>query len=178
MEFEIMFVQLAAWKEQHLTAHVPRFCFDAPELGAWVRYMRKQHKDRHLAQWMTDRLNVVSFEWELTDTDAKWHHLYHQLRRYKLLYGTTSINPKNSRRDACDWGIVAKWLQRQARLLAKQKLNGQKKAMLEQLGVTLRLPKQLLYRLLAYSQHYKELAFPDVLDLSRIAWRASNSSKL
>lgn len=60
MEFETMFMQLAAWKQQYLTAHVPRFCFDAPELGAWVRHMRKQHKDCQLAQWKTDRCDECS----------------------------------------------------------------------------------------------------------------------
>lgn len=54
------------------------------------------------------RLNELSFEWKLTDADAKWHHLYHQLRQYKLLYGTTNINPRNSSKDACDWVSVSK----------------------------------------------------------------------
>jgi hypothetical protein len=55
MDFETMFEQLVQWKAQHLSAHVPRFCFDAPELGAWVRYMRKQHKDGLLEQWKVER---------------------------------------------------------------------------------------------------------------------------
>jgi hypothetical protein len=55
MDFEAMFGQLEQWKAQHLSAHVPRFCFDAPELGAWVRYVRKQHKDGLLEQWKVER---------------------------------------------------------------------------------------------------------------------------
>jgi hypothetical protein len=55
MDFELMFGQLVQWKAQHLSAHVPRFCFDAPELGAWVRYVRKQHKDGLLEQWKVER---------------------------------------------------------------------------------------------------------------------------
>lgn len=55
MDFATMYAQLAAWQQRFLTAHVPRHCFDAPELGAWVRYVRKQHKDGHLEQWKADR---------------------------------------------------------------------------------------------------------------------------
>lgn len=50
-----MYAQLQAWQQRHLSAHVPRHCFDAPELGAWVRYMRKQHTDGQLEQWKVDR---------------------------------------------------------------------------------------------------------------------------
>lgn len=55
MDFAAMYAQLAAWQQRFLSAHVPRHCFDAPELGAWVRYLRKQHKDGHLEQWKVDR---------------------------------------------------------------------------------------------------------------------------
>ena len=54
-DFGTMYVQLQAWKQQHLTAHVPRHCFDAPELGAWVRHLRKLHKEGQLEQWKVDR---------------------------------------------------------------------------------------------------------------------------
>ena len=54
-EFSAYFDQLAAWKQQHLSTHVPRFCFDAPELGAWVRQLRKTYKLGQLEQWKIDR---------------------------------------------------------------------------------------------------------------------------
>jgi hypothetical protein len=50
-----MYQELKAWKEQHLSAHVPRHCFDAPQLGAWVRHMRKQYKEQRLEQWKVER---------------------------------------------------------------------------------------------------------------------------
>lgn len=55
MDFAAMYAQLQAWQQRHLSAHVPRHCFDAPELGAWVRFMRKQHTDGQLEQWKVDR---------------------------------------------------------------------------------------------------------------------------
>lgn len=55
MDFEVMYQQLEDWKQRHMTAHVPRYCFDAPELGAWVRKMRKQYKDGKLELWKSER---------------------------------------------------------------------------------------------------------------------------
>lgn len=55
MEFETMYQQLCEWKQCYMTAHVPRYCFDAPELGAWVRKMRKQYADKELEQWKVER---------------------------------------------------------------------------------------------------------------------------
>jgi hypothetical protein len=52
-------------------------------------------------------LNLVAFEWNLSDQEAKWHHLYHQLRRYRALYGSTDIDVAHSAADGCDWHRVA-----------------------------------------------------------------------
>jgi hypothetical protein len=60
MDFPTMYTQLQAWQARHLSAHVPHHCFDAPELGAWVRHMRKQRKDGRLEQWKVDRCAWVS----------------------------------------------------------------------------------------------------------------------
>lgn len=53
--FEPMYEQLRRWQGRHVSAHVPRFCFDAPALGAWVRFLRKQRKLGQLEQWKVDR---------------------------------------------------------------------------------------------------------------------------
>jgi hypothetical protein len=52
-------------------------------------------------------LNLLAFEWDLNDQEAKWHHLYHQLRRYRALYGSTDIDVTHSAADGCDWHRVA-----------------------------------------------------------------------
>ncbi|WIA12702.1 hypothetical protein OEZ85_006343 [Tetradesmus obliquus] len=135
MDFETMVGQLVQWKARHLSAHVPRFCFDAPELGAWVRYVRKQHKDGALEQWKVERLNSLQFEWELPDQEARWHHLYHQLRRYRLLHGNGRLlrnaSGSSSGSSQGDCAAIGRWLSKQGRLLAKRKLGGQKVAMLQ-----------------------------------------------
>lgn len=62
---------------------------------------------RHPAFITGCSLSALGFEWELTDQAAKWHHLYHQLRRYRSLYGTTDIDAAHSAQDGCDWRVVA-----------------------------------------------------------------------
>lgn len=52
-------------------------------------------------------LNTLGFEWQLTDQQAKWHNCYHQLRRYRVLHGTTDIDVERSSQDGCDWRMVA-----------------------------------------------------------------------
>jgi Helicase associated domain len=108
MDFHAMCSQLAQWRATHLTAHVPRHVFDAPALGAWVRHMRKLHKDGKLEQWKVEVLNALGFVWHLSDQDARWHHLYHQLRRYKLLHGSTTLDPAHSAADGVEWDAVAR----------------------------------------------------------------------
>jgi hypothetical protein len=53
------------------------------------------------------RLNSLQFEWELSDQEARWHHLYHQLRRYRLLYGSSEVDCSRSNDDEGDWSAVA-----------------------------------------------------------------------
>jgi hypothetical protein len=191
MPFDAMYTQLAAWRARYLSCHVPRFCFDAPVLGAWVRWLRKEHKEQRLERWKMDRwggmrghagrgnaavacpaphagdgqaleascthmrpchtafgscplatatstansihhppcaaphappceaaapcsallrrLNLLDFEWQLTDADAKWYNSYHQLRRFKAIHGHTRLPADYRSREDRDWVRVARW---------------------------------------------------------------------
>lgn len=48
--------------------------------------------------------------------------------------------------DVCCCITRCRWLRKQARLLAKQKLSAQQRAMLQQLGVCLTVPKRIVQR--------------------------------
>lgn len=81
LPFEAMYQQLVAWRMAHLSCHVPRNCFDAPPmLDAWVRHLRRLRETGNLEQWKQDRLNMLGFEWEMSDVQAKWVNMYHQVR--------------------------------------------------------------------------------------------------
>lgn len=62
MNFEMMYRQLAAWRARFGVCHVPRYCFDAAGLGAWVRWLRKRKVEGQLPQWQLDRWG---WEWGL-----------------------------------------------------------------------------------------------------------------
>jgi hypothetical protein len=55
MQWEGMYRRLAAWRARYGSAHVPRRCFDAPDLGEWVRWLRKQKAEGRLPRWQRDR---------------------------------------------------------------------------------------------------------------------------
>ena len=55
MPFEAMYRDLASFKARFGACHVPRHCFDAPALGSWVRWLRKQRAEGQLPQWQADR---------------------------------------------------------------------------------------------------------------------------
>lgn len=66
MPFDTMCRELQAWRARFGTCHVPRRCFDAAELGAWVRYIRRKYRRRTLETWKADCLNLLSFCWEVS----------------------------------------------------------------------------------------------------------------
>ena len=99
MPFEAMCRRLGAWRARFGTAHVPRRCFDAAELGAWVRYLRRRAaRSRRcgrggggvgggaLELWKVERLNVLGFCWVVSREDAKWYANLHHLRHFKAMH--------------------------------------------------------------------------------------------
>ena len=96
MPFEAMCLRLGAWRARFGTAHVPRRCFDAAELGAWVRYLRRRAaRSRRcgrggdggaLELWKVERLNILGFCWVVSREDAKWYANLHHLRHFKAMH--------------------------------------------------------------------------------------------
>ena len=146
MTFEAMYHCLDAWQRQHLTCHVPHRCFDAPALGAWVRWLRSAREGRRLEQWKVDRLDRLGFEWKLSPLDAKWHALLHQLRRFKEVHGHVDVPWDYEDEHHPEWAAVGRWLRRQGQLMAKGLLAQRKQDMLGVLGVRLAVDTRLAAR--------------------------------
>ncbi|KAI8462343.1 MAG: hypothetical protein J3K34DRAFT_527814 [Monoraphidium minutum] len=146
MPFGEMYRRLTSFRARFGAAHVPRRCFDAPALGEWVRWLRRRRVEGRLTQWQVDRLDLLDFQWALPDAEAKWHHMFHTLRRYRAVHGDTLVSPRYGDRDEYDWVILGRWLQRQAKLFAKQRLPEARRRMLEAIGVTLRVPRRAVAR--------------------------------
>jgi hypothetical protein len=145
-----MYQQLVAWQMTHLSCHVPRNCHDAPPLlDAWVRHLRRLHASGALEQWKVDRLNLLGFEWSISDQHAKWLSKYHELRRYRAVHGHVGLQQSQINSQS-EGGITSgnigsnnpalqHWLQRQAVLYAKGALTEQQVTLLASLGVELRV---------------------------------------
>jgi hypothetical protein len=55
------------------------------------------------------RLNLLDFQWKIPDTEAKWHHYYHQLRRFKLIHGHTEVPHDYNSKEEYDWVMVGRY---------------------------------------------------------------------
>lgn len=110
--------------------------FDAPVLGAWVWRLRYDRKRGQLETWKVDLLNQLGFEWSPSQLEARWHAMYHTLRRYKALYGHTNM-PRDYRdpRDAQLTALPA-WVAKQVRRRALLLLTGDKRAAGQPPGIT------------------------------------------
>ena len=58
--------------------------WDNPVLGAWAWKVRKDYRNKKLAQWKVDRLEKLEILWKVDQQTAKWHALLHEARRYKV----------------------------------------------------------------------------------------------
>lgn len=58
--------------------------FDAPELGAWTQRVRRAYKSGKLPQHRQEKLEATKFMWKVDTVTAKWHHNFHETRRYMV----------------------------------------------------------------------------------------------
>lgn len=72
--------------------------YDNPVLGMWVHRMRRDFKTDLLPQWQVDKLDSIQFAWRVDQISAKWHHNFHEARRYKVRRELTWPGP-----GACAW---------------------------------------------------------------------------
>merc|ERR1712157_612556 len=72
-----MFLQLAAYKEEHGDCRVPRDYAQNAELGKWVAKMQNQHQKQrrgeksNMTERKKKRLDSLGFVWELVDDDMQ-----------------------------------------------------------------------------------------------------------
>lgn len=87
-DWESMYRQLEDFHRAWGTCLVPRFLFDDPKLGRWVNHLRRIHRTKGIKTWQRRQLEALNFEFEVSQWDSQWHHLFHELRRYKALHGS------------------------------------------------------------------------------------------
>jgi len=137
---EDFLADILAFKEETLHTYVPKDCFDCEDLGYVSSQVRKAYKRKSLPAPWVHKLQEIDFNFKINNLDAKWHHNFHILRRYK--YTTGSLDLPANYTDPNDPKLVecARWLQRQHALYRKQKLQPIRVKMLRNLGLKLRRP--------------------------------------
>jgi len=50
----------------------------------------------------------LGLQWRTPDSEAKWHHMFHTLRRYRAVHGDTEVSPGYANRDEHDWVILGR----------------------------------------------------------------------
>ncbi len=61
--WQAMLVQLAAWRAEHGSCHVPRNAFDAQKLAEWVVSTRKAARKGQLSTEEREQLDQLDFVW-------------------------------------------------------------------------------------------------------------------
>ncbi|KAK9786077.1 hypothetical protein WJX73_003167 [Symbiochloris irregularis] len=129
-EFEIMFAELCNWKDSYRTTVIPRQVWDNPVLGMWAHRIRRDFKNDRLPQWQIDKLDTVQFAWKLDQASTKWHHNFHEARRYKELHGTANIPADYRDTEEPAFVEASRWLQRCANHYNKDRLTANREWLL------------------------------------------------
>lgn len=58
--------------------------YDNPVLGMWVHELRKKAKEKKMDDETYSRLDAIGFCWTVDQQSAKWHHILHEARRYRV----------------------------------------------------------------------------------------------
>jgi hypothetical protein len=161
MPFEDMCQALEEWSCRFHSCLVPRHCHDAPELGAWVRCMRRLRGKGALEKWKVHRLNRLGFQWVVSKQEALWHGNLHHLRHYQALHGQQAL-PEGGRSDSEPaWCALAAWVRAQSELLVAGKLPQAQVRALAAVGVTLAVgpePARRQVRLQGLNAHERKRA--------------------
>ena len=68
--------------------------YDNPVLGNWMWKMRRDYRNKKLAQWKIDRFDKIEVLWKVDNVTAKWHANLHEARRYKVTFFPFLLYPK------------------------------------------------------------------------------------
>jgi hypothetical protein len=126
-QWEENFVALVEYKKVYGNCNVPARWDKNPVLGMWVHHQRQNRKKGKLNQEYIDRLNKISFVWDLLA--QAWEDNFSALIEYKKKYGDCNVpnrwvkNPK-----------LGMWVQRQRKNRKKGKLSKERIQRLDAIG--------------------------------------------
>jgi len=87
--WEQKFQELLAYRQEHSNCNVPQAYKPNPTLGIWVRTLRRTHKAGKLASDHKERLESISFDWNLFD--SYWEQKFQELIAYRQEHGNCNV---------------------------------------------------------------------------------------
>lgn len=126
--WEEKFAALKNYKHNHGDCNVPQKWAENPELGTWVAAQRQARKKGKLSDEYISRLNDLDFAWDAVN--EKWEEMFARLVKYKLESGNCHVPRESAKHSA-----LARWLTKQRAATRLGKLDSERRAQLEQVGV-------------------------------------------
>src|SRR5262245_61333514 len=123
-----MMETLREFKRRHGHCNVPDVDQDDPELARWVRSRREFHKKDILDKRQKRDLDRLGFVWDVRT--AAWEAAFGRLQEFKRRFGHSNV----PQQWAEDRGLGA-WLLKQRQVWKAGKLDGERLARLQSLGV-------------------------------------------
>ncbi|AFP65231.1 hypothetical protein CMESO_28 (nucleomorph) [Chroomonas mesostigmatica CCMP1168] len=132
------FKELQYFKTLHGHCNVPCKFGMNKELGYWVKNQRQFYKKGSLQFFRINLLNGLGFEWTRRFSPLKlpWKNRFEELKNHFYLFGTTKIRQRS--------GPLGKWVQKQRDLFKKNKIDREKKDLLDSIHFDWKPKKNIL----------------------------------
>ena len=125
------FEKLQEFKAVHGNTNVPQKYQADPKLGRWVDAQRKQHRLGILKEERRQILEEIGFEWNYQENkfEQQWNDHYQELVEFHDKHGHVDVPG--------DYSTLYWWLYLQRTQHANNKLESDRKELLEKIGVDL-----------------------------------------
>jgi len=126
-EWQRMFFDLKAYKQEHGNCRVPENFKLNPTLASWTRTQRTFYSKKQLSAERIRNLEEICFPWD--PREASWQQMFEALKAYKKEHGECRV-PRTYKSNP----QLAKWVKQQRKVYSEQQLSVERVKNLEQLG--------------------------------------------
>ena len=146
-----MYVELVAFKENHGHCNVPLTHTANPSLGRWVKDQRQRYRYNKLTQNRIRLLNKLCFIWDIPEVN--WLGMYDELVVFHKKYGHCNVPTRYAKNPS-----LGGWVNTQRRDYRHNMISSERKYKLEVLGFVWEIKKahwQVMYaQLIAFQQKH------------------------
>merc|ERR1712032_1306134 len=126
VEWDEMFQRLVNYKNEFMSANVPRSYKVDPKLGNWVDKQRTRYRKKELSTDRIDQLEQIGFVWNLC---VEWDEMFQRLVDYKNEFKSANV-PRSYKADP----KLAVWVNNQRARYSKKELSADRINRFESIG--------------------------------------------